>query len=203
MRQKSLLRDEDEKLSEEIGDFLDKTFYLEETTDSIRIKDKKLQISGIDTIFTYQGQKYECDEKAAVRYRNLKTFSLELSFIDKNGDIAVGWFLSQKNRNNSYLFVWIDDGEIEIALVEKSAILKYLQSLGWTNELLLKKQRKIRYALDNDKFEYLGNLDNDGLKFHYSKQLVEKPINILLYRDVYRKLAIFNKFYSIKEFGKQ
>jgi hypothetical protein len=203
LRAKSELREEDEKLSNTISDFLDKTFYAEETTDFTRNNDKTLQVCGIDTIFIYDGTKYECDEKAAVRYRNLKTFALELSFINKNGDLNIGWLLDKKNRNNSYLFVWIDVSEIEVALVEKVSIFQYLESIGWTKEHLFKKQQQIRDAFDNSTTVYLGKLDDDGIKFHYSNQLVEKPINILLYRDTFRKLSVFNKVYKTKQFDKQ
>lgn len=63
MREESKLRKQDEKAADIVADFLDKTFYKEETNDFIRNVEKTLQVYGIDTIFTYQGKKYKCDEK--------------------------------------------------------------------------------------------------------------------------------------------
>ena len=61
MREKSDLREEDIKLSNNIYDFLDKTFYATEVTNFERVNDKKRQVGGIDTIFEIDGKKYISD----------------------------------------------------------------------------------------------------------------------------------------------
>lgn len=193
MRDESIFRVSDEAMSENISDFLDRTFYKENTTDFERVRDKRRQVKGIDTIFTLFGEKYYCDEKASVRWRNLNTFSLEVSFIDRRGDIVPGWFVSDKCENDSYLFIWIDDkgeGEkVEAALVRKEAIKEHIEALGWTREKLEEKSRQIREK--NGIGINFGNIKRNGCKFSFSKKLVEEPVNILLPREKFIELADF------------
>ena len=72
-------------------------------------------------------------KKSAVSYINkpLFTFAFELSFLDRSGNLHLGWLLNDKNVNNSYLICWInkakkdnltevsDIQEVEIALIKK------------------------------------------------------------------------------------
>ena len=189
MREKSNLREEDIKLSNNIYDFLDKTFYATEVTNFERVNDKKRQVGGIDTIFEIDGKKYIADEKAAVRWRNLTTYSLELSFINRKGEVQDGWFIRDDLQNDSYVFVWVDEKEgkeyISLAVVKKEKILEHLKTLGWTKESLRMKESLIR----NGTSTYTGRKEIDGYKFSFSKQLVEKPINIILPRSVYENLS--------------
>lgn len=191
MRDESIFRVSDEAMSENIGDFLDRTLYKENATNFERVRDKGRQVKGIDTIFTLNGEKYYCDEKASVRWRNLNTFSLEISFIDRRGDIVPGWFVSDKCENDSYLFIWIDDkgeGEkVEAALVRKEAIKEHLEALGWTGEKLEEKSRQIREKRGIG--INFGNVKRNGCKFSFSKKLVEEPVNILLPREKFIELA--------------
>lgn len=192
-REESKLRKEDVALSNNIYQFLDENFY---TTDNmsafLRVLDKKRQIAGIDVIFTMDGKQYIADEKAAVRYRNLKTYSLELSFINRNNEVQDGWLIKEGQLNNSYVFVWVDKDEttdresVTLAVVTKEKLQKHLDSLGWTKENLRKKMNLIR---ESTGYVNMGNMYHDNCKFTYSQQLVEQPINILLPRDVYMKIA--------------
>lgn len=189
-REESKLRNEDVALSDKIYSFLDETFYKTEATNFSRVTDKERQTKGIDTIFNIGDRAYVCDEKAAVRYRNLKTFSLELSFIDRNNEVKEGWLLDNEHINDSFLFVWIDNyggeaDQVEVALVRKEAIIDYLSSLGWTENNLNIKQKLIRQGQST----YMGDIKKDGCKFTFSRQLVEQPINILLPRSTYERLA--------------
>lgn len=196
---KSKLRKDDEKCANIVAQFLKEQFYDKYTTNYRYVNEKDLQVQGIDTIFTLNDHEYHCDEKAAIRYCNrpLKTFSLELSFINRKGDIQDGWLLEEKKTNDSFLFVWLDKGkkdmidsiddiqELEYALVKKEKILEHLKTLGWTKERLVEKQERIRYNSD----ESLGNLYKHGCKFSTSPHLVEQPINILLPRQAYLDIA--------------
>ena len=190
MRDKSVLRVDDERMSEKMSAALDKVYY-KQYPDFERVFDKFRQVKGIDVIFTRNGNKYMCDEKASVRWRNLKTFSFELSFIDRRGEVVDGWFISNRCTNNSYLLIWIDkEGEnetIEVALVKKDNILSYLENLGWTKEKLIDKDIQIRKN-DGEGINF-GNIKRNGCKFSFSKKLPEKPINVLVPRDVLINLA--------------
>ena len=188
-RGKSVLRKEDEALSTRITEYLDESFYHEVGKEFERVNDRERQVKGVDVIFDIGDKHYVADEKAAVRYRNLKTFSLELSFVNKRGEVQDGWLISDKMENNSYVLIWVDeqDGKesVTIALVMKEKILRYLRDLGWTKDNLERKMSLIR----NGESEYMGNIYRDGCKFSFSEQLVEKPINVLLSRDAYLQMA--------------
>lgn len=190
-RKESTLRTEDVRLSDKVYEFLDKNFYSTEVTNFERVTDKLRQVSGIDVIFDIGDKHYIADEKAAVRYRNLKTYTLELSFINRNNEVQNGWLINEGQVNNSYVFVWLDKDEyigkesITVAVIEKQRILDYLSKKGWTKENLIKKMNYIREGRET----YMGDIYQDGCKFIFSKHLVEQPINIQLPRNIYMALA--------------
>lgn len=193
LRQESALRSEDVALSNNIYDFLDNNFYTPENVTSFeRVLDKQRQVKGVDVIFTMNGKQYVADEKAAVRYRNLKTYSLELSFINRANEVQDGWLIKEGQINNAYVFTWIDEDEhtgkesVTLAVVTKEKLQKHLDSLGWTKENLIKKSKLIR---ESTGYVHMGNMYHDNCKFTYSEKYVEKPINILLPRDAYMKIA--------------
>ncbi len=198
----SLLRKEDEKCSDIVSDFLDEHFYSKcETIE--RVNDKNRQIKGIDVIFTLDGKKFICDEKSAIRYVNkkLKTFSMELSFLDKGGNVHEGWLLDENKINDSFLFIWIDKAkkdilsdkndiqEIEYSLVYKRDIINYLESIGWDELRLIRKSELIR---ENEN-EYCGDLYKDGCRFVCSRFLYEKPVNVLIKREKLKKLSVLTE----------
>lgn len=204
----SFLRKEDEKCSDIVSNFLNENFYSKKCKFFERIDDKERQIQGIDIIFDLNGQKYVCDEKAAIRYvnKNLKTFSLELSFKDRGGNLHEGWLIDETKINDSFLFIWIDKAkrdilsskddiqELEIALVKKKTIIEYLESIGWGVQQLIKKSELIR----EEENEYCGNLYKDECKFVCSRFLYEKPVNVLLKRDTLKKISVYNEKIIIK-----
>ena len=49
----------------------------------------------------------------------------------------------------------------------------------------MKKMDNIRYNNDNN----MGNINENGCKFSYSQQLYEKPINVLISRNILRKIS--------------
>ena len=201
MREESKLRSYDERASDLVSQFLDKNFY-SSCSDVERIYTKKEQVKGVDIKFTFNGKRYICDEKAAIRYvnQNLKTFALELSFIDRNGDEHDGWLIDEEKINNSFMFIWLDKAdkdtihsiddikELELMIVSRDKIIEYLNGLGWTINKLKKKCIRLRTKSN----EIFGSIDRDGLKFAYSDRLVEKPINVLLNREIYRKICDFD-----------
>lgn len=188
----------DEHCEKIISSILDKYFYTEPgITLFERVTNKQLQINGVDTLFSLNGKNYMVDEKAAIRWVGLKTFSLELSFLGKDDQIRTGWLLDENKINDYFLFVWINElnhetiqdissiKNIDVALVSKEKILKHLSSLGWTSERLIGKDYQIRNC---DK-PYLGDIKKNGCKFSFSKHLKEQPINILLPKETYIELA--------------
>lgn len=191
-------REYDEHCEKVMGEFLDKYFYNKNIEGTItRVKDRRLQVKGVDVVIDDGDVKFYIDEKAAIRYVGLKTFALELSFINRQGDVNTGWLLDNTKINDYFLFVWINElngteikdissiKNVDVALVSKASIFRHLNSLGWSKNNLLEKDRRIR----NNDNEYMGNILKDKCKFSFSNHLVEKPINILLPKETYMEIA--------------
>jgi len=207
-------RKNDSIVEREIAKFLDEKLYSNKTLfkEFARTDDKEEQISGSDVVLsTSDGVLYRkvVDEKVAARYANmgLNTFSLELSFIGKNGNRRSGWFIDNTKKTEYYLLGWIvradipkkDDGsdrydtneinqwnikELDWALVSRQRIMDFLESKGWTLDKLALQDKKIR---ENGKVKTKEFIDD--VSFRYSDAYVEKPINILLKKDTFMKLS--------------
>lgn len=193
------IREYDEHCEKIVSQFLDEHFYklLPELENFERITDKQYQVKGVDVVINYKDRQVYVDEKAAVKYLKLKTFALELSFLNRFGKLQTGWFLDKKKINDYYLFVWINEltgdkiedissiKEVDVALVKKEKIYNHLETLGWTLDKLKVKDKQIREQCNVN----MGDIKKYGCKFSYSEQLKEKPINILLPKTSYIELA--------------
>ena len=193
------VREYDEHCEKVMAQFLDEHFYKKiGYTWRERVTDRERQVKGLDVILKRDDKVYNIDEKAAIRYTNgLNTFALELSFLNRKGNRVDGWLIDEKKVNDYFVFVWINkiEGElienvdsfkeVEVALVSKEKIMIYLESLGWDVDKLLIKDERIRDGIDDN----LGDIRKNGCKFSYSERLFEKPINILLPKQAYIKIA--------------
>jgi hypothetical protein len=193
------IREYDEHCEKIISEFLDLHFYpyIPDMLSVERITDKGRQVKGVDAIITRGETTNYIDEKAAVKYLKLETFALELSFINKSGKLCTGWLLDNTKINDYFLFVWINKlrhdkiqdissvQNVDVALVKKENIIQYLASLGWTFDKLQRKMQQIR----NQRNVNMGSIKENGCKFSYSQQLIEKPINILLPKSKYIELS--------------
>lgn len=193
------VREYDEHCEQVMSQFLDKYFYNAINPTSFeRVQDKERQVKGIDVVMEINDKTYSIDEKAAIRYTNgLKTFALELSFLNRKGILQEGWLTDERKINDYFVFVWINKIEnilirdisslkdIDVALVSKNKIMEHLESIGWTKDNLKTKDNKIRNENDTN----FGNINTNGCKFSYSDRLFEKPINILLPKETYINIA--------------
>lgn len=199
---------QDEKI---VGAYLDKHFYPEFcTTWNRNESDLQAQYRGEDiTVTTNTGVKYVIDEKAATQYvgKNLQTFIQELSNINKAGNLQVGTYLNSNNTNDSYVYVWIDEGvtddsgyhllkredgadvitDMTVILITKKDLKNYVATLGWDDRKLWDKQRAIReayakYGWEYYKYENTGDLDTNGCRFHLGYKFWECSCNLLLPR---------------------
>lgn len=209
-------RRNDSKVEREIAKFFDKYVYSDKDIfiEFARTDTKEEQISGSDVILSTTYGKLNrvvVDEKVASRYANtnLGTFSLELSFIGKNGDKKCGWFTDFSKKTEYYMFGWLNNVDIPFneekkryetdlitcekihdldwALVSRSEIIKFLEKKGWTLEKLSKQDEAIRKAEGVKTKEFV-----DGVSFRYSGAYIEKPINILLKKEDYFEMSLMN-----------
>ena len=221
-RKPSPRRAADEHNTRIVNDFLDRYLYTEANgfTNLERVEDRPRQIKGVDVEFEFNGDFHRADEKAATSYINkdLATFSLELAFVNKQNEIMDGWFLNEDLMNDSYVFVWIDQGDVvpfsdespdvevltgvdgirvaDVAFVNKHAIHGYLSSIGWDDDKLRTKCDRI---LDNPEGEKMGNVWRNGCKFSYSQHLVEQPVNVIISRTKIIEMSAFHLHFDNRE----
>lgn len=209
-------RKNDMAVEREIAIFLDEHLYSDKElfTEYARTDSLEEQISGSDLLLTTKNGKLNrsiVDEKVASRFanRNLETFSLELSFLGKNGLKKCGWLIDNTKKTEYYLLGWILEADIpyleekkrydtnaidrnnikrmQWALVKRDKIMKFLEKRGWTLEKLAKQDEKIREQGGVKTKEFV-----DDISFRYSDAYVEKPINLLLKKETYLELSILN-----------
>ena len=209
-------RKNDMAVEREIAAFLDDNLYKNTDifTEFARTDTFDEQIAGSDLLLSTVNGKLKrsiVDEKVASRFanRNLETFSLELSFLGKNGTKRCGWLLDETKKTEYYLLGWIIEANIpyledkkrydtnqidrknikklQWALVKRDKIVKFLEKKGWTIEKLAKQDEKIR------KQGYVATKEFiDDVSFRYSDSYIEKPINLLLKKETYLELSEFN-----------
>lgn len=198
-------RKEDNRLVEVVNTYLDTVAYPQTNhlRFTSRVTDADQQQAGSDLIVNINGLELTCDEKAAVKYigKPLSTFALELGFMDNSyhQQHHLGWLIDPKHTNDLFSFIWLPQAtrpdiqtpsdiiQCDIALVRKLDIMKYLESLGWNQKNLAKKEWCIRNGIGKTE---LGNFREHGLKFAISRFLHEQPVNVLLMKETYMEMAI-------------
>lgn len=214
-------RKRDSAIEREMARFIDEHVYSDKSMFETftRTDDIESQVGGCDVILTptnehkkrFLSDELIVDEKVASRYANtpIGTFSLELSFKNKRGEVVDGWFLKDGLDTTAYLLGWVDEADIpllfddgkrrkydvekltkdsvrsfEWCLVEKSDVKDWLGIRGWTEDRLREQENAIRSrGFVRDK-SFI-----DGIAFRFSDRYVEEPINILLKRETYRDIA--------------
>ena len=199
-------RKKDDEDSRKVSNVVDKYVYSSDTfSDTGRTWDYKTQISGVDAWFSTSAFTYQCDEKCSVYWmnKNLETFALELSaYSPKKNHRYPGWFM-QKSKCDSYAFIYINkcDGtiddfqekdikEIEYILVRKSALVNYLNCIGYTYDRL----KEINYDLVYNQARMEKYKDKDyNIRFTYMPwKFKEKAVNLLIPRETLRFLSDYN-----------
>ena len=118
-----------------------------------------------------------------------------------------GWWLNDKEINNSLVLVWVDRTksesiesvddilEAEVIVVRKERIDEYLESLGWSKERLKWQVEQILNDFENLE----GTFEIGGLRFNVAKWLkkAEAPINILINRETYRNISDYNNIFKL------
>lgn len=190
------------KAERELAKFLDRYFYTDRMFSKVKRNDDEVaQMEGSDIVVSIPDLEIQdaiVDEKAAIYYINkdLKTFVLELSFIDCSLQHRQGWFVNPDLTTEYYLMQWIkadvadpvmvneqDVTEIECVLVSRRKLFDYFRDYGYDVERLNEISRKIR----RDKSYRAPRAER--FRFLCSGSLAEKPVNVLLDKDVYIRLS--------------
>lgn len=167
------------------------------------------QVRGIDMTWTGKdGYEYKCDLKVAIWVaKYLGTGCLECAGrYERRGEWFpyTGWFLNENEESNSLAYLWIDGTttdkdpqtpeditKAEVCIVKTEDIWNYLGKLGWTREILKTKIAEIvGHEEEYFRTKWINNVGFNSPEWLYRK---ERPVNILLSRQVYRELAVFNQ----------
>ena len=201
-------RSKDMEAERELAKFLDKHLYTKDIfTRSDRTDNAFTQIEGSDIIISIPSLGIKdaiVDEKASIYYINkdLRTFVLEVSFLNRGYQIQEGWFVNDQLSTQYYLMQWIKADidnpwkvkaenitEIECVLVSKKKLKEYFEQEGFDKTRLLQLAEKMRM-----KNEIKTVMPGKPYSFRLSAQLAEKPVNILLNKDEYIRLGEFHDF---------
>ncbi|NLZ51651.1 MAG: hypothetical protein GX892_00520 [Thermoanaerobacteraceae bacterium] len=193
----------------ELSLFLDEYFYnrLLQNNKIVsfeRIKDKSLQIQGIDVIITTKKSTVNIDEKAQLYYINqgLPTFAFEVNFLNKNGALSPGWLYNKNLLTDYFVLIWLtathnnlqeikaeDFINAECMMIKKTEIINYLSGVGYTEKLIEK------IAMDLRSQEQYGKYiipDQTDFYFYFSPpdNYSEQPINIVIRKNLLIRLAV-------------
>ena len=190
-------RKTDEKVEKACSDFMVRNCWEKKGIQYEVVTDKSRQYLGIDLVL---GGKFNIDEK--VKYYNclnkeLSAPSVEILTTDRNGNDIKGWFVNPKMKTHAYAFISIFTDETDYREITSGNIksLTYLivpkdeltDLLGdsysklWAEALDLKY-----YGRENWKGKITKKVGDFWLS--YSFQLKEKPVNLVIGRDVLKSL---------------
>lgn len=200
------MRSEDSRLEGIVNEFLDK-YFLNTFDDVHWVKDKDTQVKGVDILLTSSTlglHDAQVDIKSAVKYsdRYLGTYSLELSFIGRGYKERTGWFINDELDTEYYLLLYprsqkhytdiktVDDIDyVDYYLVKKEDLKKFFISRGYDKERFLDVCAEMREELGDSNRKLTWDSDSENFHFSLTGYLAEKPINVVVKRQVYEKYA--------------
>jgi len=194
------------RVEREVARFMDEHLYCQPIfSRHDRTDDKDEQLKGSDIILsipTLDIKDAIVDEKAMCNYyympKSLPTFALELSFYKNDNERIEGWLTDLNKVTEYYMLIWFhaktydfkaeDITWLEYALVSRKKILDYLDK---ECNLSIENLRKVDDFIRENVTEKgaVGKDSNKDYWFFYSPQLGERPINLVIRKKLYLKLA--------------
>ena len=193
-----------------VNEFLDDYFFQKEEMKSkwVESNDSR-QLKGIDVYITsdkHSLNEAKVDIKSAVKSSTyyLPTFALELSSLDKTGRERIGWFINDNLETEYYLLVYprsqkfytemelkTDIDYADYYLVRKDDLRNYFLSKGYDCARLKKISDEMREEKkESGVVKLTRESDCDDFKFVLSGHLKEQPVNVVVKRRVYNRLAV-------------
>ena len=162
-----------------------------------RITAKADQLAGTDVrIYTENGD-INIDEKASLYYmnRNLGTFAFELEYVARKKRKA-GWLYNENLVTTHYMIIYPESDGTELAHIKASSFTGatcYLISKNAIHDYLEPFKEEIENTatmMFNNNFSGRHNpCPGNGFTVFRSAQLKEKPINVLIDREILGNLA--------------
>lgn len=195
------------------GKFLDLVYYNNFFESYRRTSNPREQFDGIDVVVHTDNNKIvNIDEKVQLTKLGNPTpsFAFEVAFL-KDGELKKGW-LFKDNSTEYYLLGYFNKmngspkrltdmrqiKEFELVVVSKKKIVDFLKSKGYTAEYLRSEAMKLKEIVDgNQKLPegysvgetgYRKTLEK-GINVFYTTYLAERPLNVVIRREILDKLA--------------
>lgn len=193
-------RKKDSILSEYVGQFMDEYFYSRLDEEWRRNTDTVLQRRGVDVVFGDSN----IDEKVKIRGGYLNTIlafpSFELSFVNRNLKRQTGWFLDTDSLTDYYAFIAVysdakdeysvnydNIDHLNVMFVNRIQVMKYVLASGIN---LGKDMKELATETMGDRINHPGT----GIHIKMSMQFSEKPINMVVRREILYKLDKTREF---------
>ena len=199
-------REEDIRIEQVCGKFLDENFYSKLGCKFERNSVLSSQYLGVDVTIQSQHGTIVIDEK--VKYygtinKAIDCPSFEITRRDRAGNRGIGWYASEKQLTNTYLFIspFLFEGDqphqitddnlsaVQILMVPKKSVSQLAKSYGLSDIGLLERAEQLA---DSDDLNYQSKaydrIAPNKLWLTYSAGLREQPVNMVVPRDVLKQL---------------
>jgi hypothetical protein len=190
-----------------ITSFLKKYLFAQLFPSAEFVEDTERQIKGIDVVLHENGCHENLDIKAQASSRYISqpvpTFVQELLFTNKAKQETVGWFLKEL-ETDTYVYVWLhaantntsglletpeDVIEAEVMFVDKIPLIAYLESKGYTADILTQRARHLRKIGLYRQDSVLPEKNDSEMWLSYSADLAEKPVNLVIKKCVLKRFS--------------
>ena len=183
-----------------VAKFLDYHLYPKHFQSTNRVNDKERQLAGIDLFATHKDidGEMKIDEKAATSWshREIHTFAFELSFILGGKEIG-GWFLDKENSGQTthWLCIWPRSENKGISSVSdilwaEALLIEVRKLRNWVRRMAGKADFTIEEAITNLRSDStITEVMWGNLRVIISRGLPERPVNLLITKDVLRSIA--------------
>ena len=199
-------RIEDVRIEQVCGKFLDENFYSKLGCKFERNSVLSSQYLGVDVTIWSQHGTFVIDEK--VKYygtinKAIDCPSFEITRRDRAGNRSIGWYASGKQLTNTYLFIspFLAEGDqpqqitddnlsaVQILMVPKKAVQQLAKSYGLSDVGLLERAEQLAESDDlNWQQKAYDRIAPNKLWLTYSAGLREQPVNMVVPRDVLKRL---------------
>lgn len=194
---------DDKRMEEMFAMWLDKHFYINfigMNRSITRNSDIALQKKGVDVVIDIDDEnKAYIDEKATLQYINKKLPTFAFEIINSTSG-AQGWLYNKDYITTHYLLAWPNSKDIpilnsesfidaEIMIIERKNVIKLLEDNGLTEEKILNLIQSYKNKLSQkNRFEIAS-----GITLNFNMSLREKPINVVIKKNLLMKYASFKK----------
>ena len=185
-------------------------YYFEKLFTNVRpVDDTSMQGKGVDIKCdskTVQDMLVDIKAQSSEKYINnpRPTYSLEVSTYNRLGEEITGWFFAPDSLTEYYTFVWIHEAKVnsngrinraddiqklEVMTVDAIALQDYIDDVLDEHDMydVLNIAQSMRWR-EEEIIEVCP-----GIRFRHSHHLREKPVNLVVHKDILQRFALSGK----------